>query len=275
MVTAWYVELNGQQFGPVNLAQLQAFAREGRLRPDTLIRPVNGNLWAAAAQIPGLFNQGPVMPLPPLPGQNYAPLPQMPAAPTGALPPLPGPLVPQAGAADPLEFLSDFDPQHASTVAAGRHVPPHVAHQSAHLSANVATATHAHHKAATKSHLNVALGVLAGVVVLLGILVAAGVFHESKQKQLEDEVKFQNKHLPVQLDTVTRLQRMQAAPNLTCILVFVVSTDVPMEARDDIRNRVGQTFRQHHFLQKIISLGCAVKVRYLNTAGQLIMEFQI
>jgi hypothetical protein len=58
----WIVRVQGKDYGPVNLETLREWKAEGRLLPANEARQVNVNVWATAAEIPGLFDMPPPVP---------------------------------------------------------------------------------------------------------------------------------------------------------------------------------------------------------------------
>ena len=50
--TTWYVQVNGQAYGPYNAAQMQGFVTEGRVNDQSLISQNAGQGYAPAAQFP-------------------------------------------------------------------------------------------------------------------------------------------------------------------------------------------------------------------------------
>src|SRR6266542_3574798 len=70
MADQWYYEANGQQMGPVEMAELQRLAVSGQLQPTDLVWKVGMHQWAPAGTTRGLFPgaQGrPDLPLPSAP----------------------------------------------------------------------------------------------------------------------------------------------------------------------------------------------------------------
>lgn len=60
MAEQWYCQLDGEQVGPIDSAQLQGLARRGRLTPETLVRTASGKNWVPASKVNGLKFVAPV-----------------------------------------------------------------------------------------------------------------------------------------------------------------------------------------------------------------------
>lgn len=79
MADQWFVQRDGQKFGPFSPAQLKQMTATGQLLPVDLVAKGEGGKWVAASQIKGLFAAtAPAKQPPPTPVQ---------AATTGPLPP--------------------------------------------------------------------------------------------------------------------------------------------------------------------------------------------
>jgi hypothetical protein len=52
----WMVRVQGMEYGPANIETLREWKAEGRLLPSNEARGANVDLWATAAEIPGLFD---------------------------------------------------------------------------------------------------------------------------------------------------------------------------------------------------------------------------
>lgn len=48
--------VNGQEIGPLNFRDLQAFTLDGRVRSNTQVRAADGGGWFEAGAVPGLFS---------------------------------------------------------------------------------------------------------------------------------------------------------------------------------------------------------------------------
>ena len=62
----WIVRVQGAEYGPANIETLREWKTEGRLLPSNEARRADVDLWATAAEIPGLFSAPPAVPLPAL-----------------------------------------------------------------------------------------------------------------------------------------------------------------------------------------------------------------
>ena len=58
----WIVRVQGTEYGPANIETLREWKAEGRLIPSNEARQSDVNVWATAAEIPGLFSVPPVPP---------------------------------------------------------------------------------------------------------------------------------------------------------------------------------------------------------------------
>jgi len=58
----WIVRVQGMEYGPANIATLREWKAEGRLLPSNEARRAAVDLWATAAEIPGLFSLPPAVP---------------------------------------------------------------------------------------------------------------------------------------------------------------------------------------------------------------------
>lgn len=95
MADQWFVQRDGQRFGPYSAAQLKQMTTTGQLLPVDLVSKGEGSKWVAASQIKGLFAAtAPAKQPPPAPVQVAAtgPLPPVSASPfdfAGGPPPVP------------------------------------------------------------------------------------------------------------------------------------------------------------------------------------------
>jgi hypothetical protein len=58
----WYVQKDGQQFGPVEFSKLVKFAKQELLRRDDLVRRTGVEAWTTAENVPDLFSTPPTIP---------------------------------------------------------------------------------------------------------------------------------------------------------------------------------------------------------------------
>src|SRR6266567_4919585 len=58
MTEEWIVRVRGKEYGPADIETLREWKTEGRLLPGNEARGANVDLWATAAEIPGLFDMG-------------------------------------------------------------------------------------------------------------------------------------------------------------------------------------------------------------------------
>jgi len=58
----WMVRVQGAEYGPANIETLREWKAEGRLLPSNEARRADVDLWATAAEIPGLFSAPPAAP---------------------------------------------------------------------------------------------------------------------------------------------------------------------------------------------------------------------
>lgn len=58
MVDKWYINRNGQQYGPYTFTALKQFAYENRLSPQDMVWKEGMQNWIRSDMVPGLFNQG-------------------------------------------------------------------------------------------------------------------------------------------------------------------------------------------------------------------------
>jgi hypothetical protein len=87
MADEWFVQRDGQNFGPFSSAQLKQMTTSGRLLPVDLVTKGEDGRWVPASQIKGLFATSPAAAsqLPPMPPPLPATASQLPSMP----PPLP------------------------------------------------------------------------------------------------------------------------------------------------------------------------------------------
>src|ERR1041385_5140674 len=57
----WIVRVQGREYGPANIDTLREWKAEGRLLPVNQARRADVDLWTTAAEIPGLFEAGPLV----------------------------------------------------------------------------------------------------------------------------------------------------------------------------------------------------------------------
>ena len=60
MAEEWIVRVQGKDYGPVDAEILREWKAEGRVLPGNQVRRADVDLWITAAEIPGLFESGPV-----------------------------------------------------------------------------------------------------------------------------------------------------------------------------------------------------------------------
>jgi hypothetical protein len=99
MADEWFVQRDGQNFGPFSSAQLKQMTTTGRVLPADLVTKGQDGRWVPASQIKGLFatSPAPASQLPPMP-------PPLPAA-ASQLPPMPPPLPATAPSSNPTTHL--------------------------------------------------------------------------------------------------------------------------------------------------------------------------
>ena len=59
----WIVRVQGSEYGPANIETLREWKGEGRLLPTNEARQANVEIWTTAAEIPGLFDMPPPVPV--------------------------------------------------------------------------------------------------------------------------------------------------------------------------------------------------------------------
>lgn len=70
-MTQWYYTKRGQQFGPVDEAELRRLAQRGEITPDDLVwNPTFGNKWVPASSVETLFATPPPVTPPIIPGEQ-------------------------------------------------------------------------------------------------------------------------------------------------------------------------------------------------------------
>ena len=57
MGTAWYVNVEGKEYGPVSSAELKQWADEQRITPQTAVKKGEQGQWVAADRVKGLFSK--------------------------------------------------------------------------------------------------------------------------------------------------------------------------------------------------------------------------
>jgi len=60
MAEAWFIRVEGKEFGPADVETLREWKADGRVLPTNEARPAGVDLWITAAEIPGLFEPPPV-----------------------------------------------------------------------------------------------------------------------------------------------------------------------------------------------------------------------
>ena len=60
MAEAWFIRVDGKEFGPADVETLREWKADGRVLPTNEARPAGVELWITAAEIPGLFEPPPV-----------------------------------------------------------------------------------------------------------------------------------------------------------------------------------------------------------------------
>jgi len=60
----WYCYLNDQEYGPVELSELQGYATSGQITPEVYVRYGSDGEWIAAGQVPELYAPAPAVPQP-------------------------------------------------------------------------------------------------------------------------------------------------------------------------------------------------------------------
>ena len=96
--TQWYIALGEKEIGPFTVAQLSAFARQGKLKAESQLRAEGATERVYAGSVEAIFKPGPPATPPPLPGQTASsPPPKRPAPPPAQARP---PKKPAASGAD-------------------------------------------------------------------------------------------------------------------------------------------------------------------------------
>jgi hypothetical protein len=60
MAEAWFIRVEGKEYGPADVETLREWRTEGRVLPTNEARPAGVDLWITAAEIPGLFEPPPL-----------------------------------------------------------------------------------------------------------------------------------------------------------------------------------------------------------------------
>jgi hypothetical protein len=60
MAEAWFIRVEGKEYGPADVETLREWRTEGRVLPTNQARPAGVDLWITAAEIPGLFEPPPL-----------------------------------------------------------------------------------------------------------------------------------------------------------------------------------------------------------------------
>jgi GYF domain 2 len=60
MAEAWFIRVEGKEYGPADVETLREWRTEGRVLPTNEARPAGVDLWVTAAEIPGLFEPPPL-----------------------------------------------------------------------------------------------------------------------------------------------------------------------------------------------------------------------
>lgn len=79
MPADWYVVVDGKPSGPMDDSRLKALVREGRIKPETLVRRAGMQQWVPAQKIRGLFGVTQATTTRPQAVQSQPPSPLMPA----------------------------------------------------------------------------------------------------------------------------------------------------------------------------------------------------
>lgn len=82
----YYTDSNGQQAGPVGLAELRALAASGQASRESMVWSEGMENWSLASQVDGLLPPKPSVPVPAAPSQAPVPQPSRPQAPSAANP---------------------------------------------------------------------------------------------------------------------------------------------------------------------------------------------
>jgi len=251
----WYVEVDGQEYGPLSNRELKQYADERRIRPETPLRAGNDPKWSTAGRVKGLFAETA-------------------AAPAAAA------SAPAPASDDSLDFLSQPAtprPQPAPTSQPQpRPAPAKPAAEKAATAATAATKGAGKVSAKSKKQFNYILGGITAVVLVIVVLLSSGVFKSGKPT-LEQTVASWNKQNlkdKKKLFDWVEIENFKVEDKNTCVLNCVIGSELTDEWKRTLQDKFKKFIRDEPAKAKMIQEGVKFKVR-LRNGTKIVHEFTV
>ena len=277
MATEWYLQTDGQEYGPYTGNQLKQYAGDGRVLPTTLVKQGSAGSWLPASRVRGLFATAPSAAPAATPASPRVP----PARPTPAVARPTPPAAPMAAPApqpmshEPNDFFSQLTPgnvQPPTPPAYGGYVSGGYGGGSTARDSSSPSTVRA--KKSSSAGLKIGAGVLGILAFALSMAATRGLF-SSKQSQLQSEADKVNRTLPKQIDAITRFDRMDVGPNLACTMIYTLSKDLTADEKRALQAEITRMVKTDAGVKRDLDAGCKLRFRYLNAAGKVMLEFGI
>jgi hypothetical protein len=118
------------------------------------------------------------------------------------------------------------------------------------------------------------------LVYLFGALLAIGVIQlgigaNSVERQIERAVDDINKRLPMQVDEVTRLDRVEPGPGKAYTYVCTVSKDLTEQQKRVVIDNATRKLLAAPEMQAAFAAGVTIRYEYHDSAGRKVLEFSV
>ena len=118
--------------------------------------------------------------------------------------------------------------------------------------------------------------VMIGASVALSIMNYGGVFgHASVEEKLKTMAKSLNARLPMQINAVTRWDRVEAGPGKTYAYIYTVSIDLTDSQKEEFKKSVTAKLPDVPEMRSILDAGVTVWYKYYDAAGKCVFEFPV
>ncbi len=119
----------------------------------------------------------------------------------------------------------------------------------------------------------VIVAVVAYVVAYNGVRMLSG--GRSVERQIEKLASDMNKQLPMQVDEMTRLDRVEPGPGKTYSYIYTISKDLTDQEKQAVQESTTRRALAAPEMQTIFSAGVTVWYKYHDAAGKKLLEFSV
>ncbi|MGA2501391.1 MAG: hypothetical protein ABSH20_26930 [Tepidisphaeraceae bacterium] len=100
-------------------------------------------------------------------------------------------------------------------------------------------------------------------------------FGGSTETRLQQMAAKLNQKLPMQVDSATRWDRVEAGPGKTYSYIYTVNIGLSADQKTQLQNSVGQRALASPEMKPIFDAGVVVWYKYLDQSGNKVLEFSV